>query len=69
MVNTTFVARPVRQTLHAGENDCKRHIEELSALQKSNRSMSSFLTKSLTDTDNQRAVTRAEVLICELVAE
>jgi hypothetical protein len=41
----------------------------LSALQKSNRSMSSFLTKSLTDTDNQRTVTRAEVLICELVAE
>ena len=52
-----------------GENDCKRHIKELSALQKSNRSMSSFLTKSLTDTDNQRAVTRAEVLICELIAE
>jgi hypothetical protein len=55
---------------HAGKNDCKRHIKskthkELSALQKSNRSMSSFLTKSSTETDNQRA----EVLMCELIAK
>jgi hypothetical protein len=59
---------------HAGKNDCKRHIKskthkELSALQKSNRSMSSFLTKSSTETDNQRAVTRAEILMCELIAK
>ena len=59
---------------HARENDCKRHIEskthkDLSALQKSNRSISSFLTKSSTETDNQRAVTRAEVLMCELIAK
>ena len=59
---------------NAGKNDCKRHIKskthkELSALQKSNRSMSSFLTKSSTETDNQRAVTRAEVLMCELIAK
>jgi hypothetical protein len=58
---------------HARENDCKRYIEskthkELSALQKSNRSMSSFLTKS-TETDNQWAVTRTEVLMCELIAK
>jgi hypothetical protein len=31
--------------------------------------MSSFLTKSSTETDNQRAVTRAEVLMCELIAK
>ena len=70
---------------HARKNYRKRHIEsktykELSALQKSNRSMSSalqksnrsmssFLTKSSTETHNQRAVTRAKVLMCELIAE
>ena len=31
--------------------------------------MSSFLIKSSTETDNQRAVTRAEVLMCELIAK
>ena len=29
--------------------------------------MSSFLTKSSTETDNQRAVTQADVLMCELI--
>jgi len=74
MVNTTFVARPFRHfsCSHVGKNDCKRHIKskthkELSALQKSNRSMSSFLTKSSTETDNQRAVNQAEVLMCEFI--
>jgi hypothetical protein len=48
--------------------ESKTH-KELSALQKSNISMSSFPTKSSTETDNQRAVTQAEVLMCELIAK
>lgn len=50
---------------HAGKNYCQRHVDskthkELSVLQKSNKSMTSFLTNSTPETSHQRAVTRAE---------
>ena len=75
MVNTTLVARPVRQISHVHMRGkmTARHIEsktrkEFSALKNLTDLCRVFLPNRR-QTDNQRAVTRAEVLMCELVAK
>lgn len=76
MVNTMFVAQPVRQTsqvrmrgkMTAKDTSSPKLIWNL-VLYKNLTDLSSFLTKSSTETDIQRAVTWAEVLMCELIAK
>ncbi|KAJ8307462.1 hypothetical protein KUTeg_015546 [Tegillarca granosa] len=59
---------------HGGKNDCKRHVDskthkELNTLVKTNKSMASFVSQKSVETDHKRAVTRAEVMMCEIIAE
>jgi hypothetical protein len=76
VVNTTFVVRPVRQTSHVrmrgkmtAKDTSSLKLTRNLVLYKNLTDLSSFLTKSSTEIDNQRAVTQAEVLMCELIAK
>lgn len=59
---------------HGGKNDCKRHVEskthkELNTMKNSNMSMASFVSQKSVEKEHKRSVTRAEVMMCEIIAE
>ena len=59
---------------HAGKNDFYRHImskqhKDLSKLKESNTSMKTFVGVPSTELNRQRAITRAETMLAELITE